>query len=179
MDGTPQPPRSPAPLASMRRDRWKTFLHASQIGPTGFDPVEFRCGRALALRVCTLQCVVWMPGRGRFGGKRWTPVADLVFLRTPISLIKMQSTASFADAFLCSLLFSNSMTVPHSEAALPPRCEICGIGTVRIGKLPRIGLRPLVYVYKCDACNKITSVEPERQEETVRRRPGSARRPRR
>ena len=38
------------------------------------------------------------------------------------------------------------------------------MGTVRIGKLPRIGLRPLVYVYKCDACNQITSVEPERQD---------------
>ena len=62
------------------------------------------------------------------------------------------------------------MSVPHLEAALPPRCEICGIGTVRIGKLPRIGLRPLVYVYKCDACNQITSVEPERQEEAIRGR---------
>jgi len=70
------------------------------------------------------------------------------------------------------------MPVPHSESALPPRCEICGIGTVRIGKLPRIGLRPLVYVYKCDACNQITSVEPDRLEESVRRRPASTRRPR-
>jgi hypothetical protein len=71
------------------------------------------------------------------------------------------------------------MPVPHPETGLPPRCEICGIGTVRIGKLPRIGLRPLVYVYKCDACNQIMSVEPERQEEAIRRRTGSARRPRR
>jgi hypothetical protein len=71
------------------------------------------------------------------------------------------------------------MSVPHSEAALPPRCEICGVGTVGIGKLPRIGLRPLVYVYKCDACHRITSVEPERQEEAIRRRAVSARRPRR
>ena len=71
------------------------------------------------------------------------------------------------------------MSVPDSETALPPRCEICGIGTVRIGKLPRIGLRPLVYVYKCDACNQITSVEPERQEEAIRRRSASTRRPRR
>jgi hypothetical protein len=39
---------------------------------------------------------------------------------------------------------------------------MCGVGTVRIGKLPRIGLRPLVYVYKCGDCNQITSVEPER-----------------
>jgi hypothetical protein len=71
------------------------------------------------------------------------------------------------------------MSVPHSETALPPRCEICGIGTVRIGKLPQIGLRPLVYVYKCDACNQITSVEPERQEEAIPRRSASTRRPRR
>jgi hypothetical protein len=56
----------------------------------------------------------------------------------------------------------------HPETALPPRCEICGIGTVRIGKLPRIGLRPLVYVYKCDSCNQVTSVEPE---EAMCRRP--------
>ena len=56
------------------------------------------------------------------------------------------------------------MSVPYSETGLPPRCEACGIGTVRIGKLPRIGLRPLVYVYKCDACNQITSIEPERQD---------------
>jgi hypothetical protein len=67
------------------------------------------------------------------------------------------------------------MPVSHSETCLPPRCESCGVGTVRIGKLPRIGLRPLVYVYKCDACNQITSVEPERQKETIRRRAASMR----
>ena len=71
------------------------------------------------------------------------------------------------------------MSVPYSETCLPPRCEACGIGTVRIGKLPRIGLRPLVYVYKCDACNRITSVEPERKEEALRSRSGAMRRPRR
>ena len=56
------------------------------------------------------------------------------------------------------------MPVEVSEAGLPPRCEGCGAGTARLGKLPRIGLRPLVYVYKCDACNQITSIEPERQD---------------
>ena len=56
------------------------------------------------------------------------------------------------------------MPVQPSEIGLPPRCEICGVGTAQIGKLPRIGLRPLVYVYKCDACNQITSIEPERQD---------------
>ena len=53
------------------------------------------------------------------------------------------------------------MPVPHPETCLPPSCEVCGVDTVRIGKLPRIGLRPLVYVYKCGGCNQITSVEPE------------------
>jgi hypothetical protein len=56
------------------------------------------------------------------------------------------------------------MPAPPSEIGLPPRCETCGLGTAQIGKLPRIGLRPLVYVYKCDACNQITSIEPERQD---------------
>jgi hypothetical protein len=67
------------------------------------------------------------------------------------------------------------MSVPHSETGLPPCCEICGIGTISIGKLPRIGLRPLVYVYKCDPCNQITSVEPEQQEEAILRRAASMR----
>ena len=56
------------------------------------------------------------------------------------------------------------MPVQPSEAGLPPRCESCGAGTARLGKLPPIGLRPLVYVYKCDACNQITSIEPGRQD---------------
>lgn len=69
------------------------------------------------------------------------------------------------------------MSVPLPETVLPPRCESCGFGTVRIGKLPQIGLRPLVYVYKCNACNQIASVEPGRQEEAARRRAVSMRRP--
>ena len=113
MDGTPRPPRSPAPLASMCRDRWwKTFLHASQmrIQPDRIRR-NFPYGRALAFRLCPLHCVVWMPGPGRFDGKSWMPVADLVFLRTSISLNKMQSTASFAGAFLCLFLLSDSSYV--------------------------------------------------------------------
>jgi hypothetical protein len=83
----------------------------------------------------------------------------------------MQSAAKLTRVFLCSVIVQ--MSVPHPEAALPPRCEICGFGTVRIGKLPRIGLRPLVHVYKCDACNQVTSVEPERQEDAMCRRAAS------
>jgi len=83
----------------------------------------------------------------------------------------MQSAAKLTRVFLCSVIVK--MSVPHPEAALPPRCEICGFGTVRIGKLPRIGLRPLVHVYKCDACNQVTSVEPERHQESIHRRVAS------
>ena len=87
----------------------------------------------------------------------------------------MQSIAKLGGVFLCC--FSDCSICPYriQKPCLPPSCEICGVGTVRIGKLPRIGLRPLVYVYKCDACNQITSVEPERQEQAVRRRAGSTR----
>jgi hypothetical protein len=124
MDGTPQPPRLPAPLASMCRDRWwKTYLHASQIGirPNSVRR-DFPCGRALALRVCTLQCVVWMPGRGRFGGKRWTAAArapdNLVFLRTSISTIKMQSTAKLRRYFLCcSVIVRHAITAFRNRSA--------------------------------------------------------------
>lgn len=56
------------------------------------------------------------------------------------------------------------MPVQPPEAGLPPRCEGCGAGTARLGKLPPIGLRPLVYVYKCDACNQVISIEPERHD---------------
>ena len=56
------------------------------------------------------------------------------------------------------------MPVEPPEAGLPPRCESCGAETARLGKLPPIGLRPLIYVYKCSACNQITSIEPERQD---------------
>ena len=107
MDGTPQPPRLPAPLASMCRDRWwKTYLHASQIGiRPDLIRRNFPCGRALALRVCTLQCVVWMPGRGRFGGKRWTAAArapDTSYSYGPPSpRLRCNRQPNFTGVFLC------------------------------------------------------------------------------
>jgi hypothetical protein len=70
------------------------------------------------------------------------------------------------------------MPVPLTKILLPPRCEFCDCGTVRIGKLPPVGMRPLVYVYKCGGCNQITSVEPERQEEAPRRQASAAQLPR-
>jgi hypothetical protein len=54
-----------------------------------------------------------------------------------------------------------------TEKGPSPRCETCGRVTARLGKLPRIGLRPLIHVYKCKACNQIMSVEPERPEGTA------------
>jgi hypothetical protein len=51
-----------------------------------------------------------------------------------------------------------------AEIGLSPRCESCGRPTSRLGKLPRIGLRPLVHVYKCEPCNYIMSIEPDQQD---------------
>ena len=42
----------------------------------------------------------------------------------------------------------------------PPICEECGRPMLWLGQLPKIGLRPLVYVYKCVTCREIVTVEP-------------------
>ena len=55
----------------------------------------------------------------------------------------MQSAVSLIDVFFwCSMTVH--MPVPLTESVLPPRCESCGVGTARIGKLPRVGLRPVL-----------------------------------
>jgi hypothetical protein len=54
-----------------------------------------------------------------------------------------------------------------TEQGPSPRCESCGRDTARLGQLHRIGLRPLVHVYKFRACNQIVSIEPVRQEGTA------------
>ena len=71
-----------------------------------------------------------------------------------------------------------ALPVDQKTMDLAVKCwkdKICDTGTVRIGKLPRIGLRPLVYVYKCDACHQITSVEPEQRKDAPRHPTVSAR----
>ena len=53
------------------------------------------------------------------------------------------------------------MSGPPSRTGQAPQCEICGLATTKLGKLPGIGLRPLIYVYKCESCNQIMSIEPD------------------
>jgi hypothetical protein len=89
----PSLPEPPTPLVSTSRDLcWKTFLHPLQLAFAGLDPVELSRGHAPAWRVCAVQYVVWMPGRGRFNGERWTLSANatenLVVLRTSISRLR-------------------------------------------------------------------------------------------
>jgi hypothetical protein len=124
MDGTPRLPRGPAPLASMCRHRcWKTFLHASQIGIQP-DSIRrnFPCGRALAFRLCTVQCVVWMPGRGRFGGKRWT-AAQLRLITSysygpPFPRLRCNRQPNFAGEFLyCSVIVRYVLTAFRNQSA--------------------------------------------------------------
>jgi hypothetical protein len=47
-----------------------------------------------------------------------------------------------------------------SGLRLPPSCEICGLATVKIGKLPEVGLHSLLYVYKCEPCRQVISIKP-------------------
>jgi hypothetical protein len=49
------------------------------------------------------------------------------------------------------------MSVVNSEIRLAPSCETCGLATVKIGKLPQMGLRPLIHVYECKPCKRILS----------------------
>ena len=44
------------------------------------------------------------------------------------------------------------------QAERPPSCENCGCATVKVGKLSRLGLHPLINVYKCQPCRQIISV---------------------
>src|SRR6266581_7294579 len=44
------------------------------------------------------------------------------------------------------------------QAERPPSCENCGCATVKVGKLSRLGSRPLIKVYKCQPCRQIISI---------------------
>ena len=187
MDETLQPPRLPSraatPLASICPDLcWKTFPHALQIDIHA-DSIRWNCRGITRWRCEFAPCCMLFgcPAAVDFvakDGRRKANVAqNLVFLRNLIPRLRCNRLPASPMFSLCSAIVH--MSVPLTENLLPPRCEICDIGTVRIGKLPPIGLRPLVYVYKCDACNQITSVEPGRQEDDSRRRVTAIRRPRR
>ena len=83
-------------------------------------------------------------------------------------MIMMQSVTILAGMFsVASVSDSRIMPRLFTEKGPSPRCETCGRATAQLGKLPQVGLRPLVYVYKCGACNQIMSVEPEQQQGTA------------
>jgi len=45
--------------------------------------------------------------------------------------------------------------------AAPPACKKCGRDMAKVGKLPSIGMRPLLHVYKCADCREVVTVRPE------------------
>jgi len=45
--------------------------------------------------------------------------------------------------------------------AAPLMCPKCRNEAIPVGKLPQIGLRPLIYVYKCDLCRDIMEVKAD------------------
>ena len=78
-------------------------------------------------------------------------------------MITMQSAAMIADeTFVASAIVRHARTASRSRPASALRELRRGPGEA--GKLPPIGLRPLVYVYKCGGCNQIISIEPERHD---------------
>lgn len=44
--------------------------------------------------------------------------------------------------------------------ATSPQCEKCGSSMAVVGKLPKIGLRPLLQIYKCTPCRSVVAVSP-------------------
>jgi hypothetical protein len=73
----------------------------------------------------------------------------------------MQSVTILTGMFRCQ---RSRMPRLLTEKGPSPRCETCGRATAQLGKLPRVGLRPLVHVYMCGACNQVMSIEPDRQD---------------
>ena len=48
--------------------------------------------------------------------------------------------------------------MPHSANIAPPVCPKCGAEMLNVGKLPQIGLKSLLHVYKCDPCREVQLV---------------------
>src|SRR5258708_7879608 len=129
MDGTPQPPPPPAPLASMCRDRcWKTYctphkLESGRIRSGGIFRVVARWRREFAPCSVLFGCsagvdLVAKDGRRRQPSYSYGPL----FPRIRCNRQPTLPISSFV--FCCSAIVH--MSVPHSETALPPRCEVCG-----------------------------------------------------
>jgi hypothetical protein len=68
-----------------------------------------------------------------------------------------RSLTAYAPCFSHGMLRA-SMERP--ENAAPPACKKCGHDMAKVGKLPPIGTRPLLHVYKCADCRKVVSVPP-------------------
>jgi hypothetical protein len=43
----------------------------------------------------------------------------------------------------------------------PPICKLCAQPMMRVAAMRQMGLHPLVFVYKCEACNDVRWVEPD------------------
>jgi hypothetical protein len=49
-------------------------------------------------------------------------------------------------------------SMERPENAAPPACKKCGRDMAKVGKLPPIGTRPLLHVYKCAGCREVVTV---------------------
>jgi len=83
---------------------------------------------------------------------------DLVVLRTSKSRLRLtlRYCRQRPRQIFCSEMALIGMTEVQAER--PPSCENCGCATVKVGKLSRLGSRPLINVYKCQPCRQIISI---------------------
>jgi hypothetical protein len=56
------------------------------------------------------------------------------------------------------------ITPMDRSANVPPLNCPCGTPATALGKLPEIGLHPLIYVYWCKPCSEIIEIAPGRCE---------------
>ena len=43
----------------------------------------------------------------------------------------------------------------------PPGCRKCGKHKTRLAALPKMGLHPLTFIYKCVPCARIRAIKPD------------------
>jgi hypothetical protein len=81
----------------------------------------------------------------------WNSSTEHVPLMEPVVSRRMPDATAMAGCF----------GMERFVNAAPPACKKCGRDMARVGKLPSIGTRPLLHVYKCAECRQIVTVRPE------------------
>jgi hypothetical protein len=58
-------------------------------------------------------------------------------------------------------LNTHRATMLRFKSTQPPACKLCARPMMHVAAMRAIRLHPLVFVYKCEACNDVIWVEPD------------------